>query len=355
MVILAVNPHYSHTKVALYDDYSSLWGESQYYTSMELELFPSIMQQEEFRAGRIMELIADKGDILSNIGVFVTVGGMLHPVDSGVYQISVEMVDDLLSCKYGESPMNLGAPIALRLANMAGARYAFAVDPPVVDEMTGMAHVTGLPDIRRKSIFHALNHKAVAAREADKLGKPVTECDFIVCNLDTTISVAAHHRGRVTDVNDIQSGSGPLSPRQAGNLPPLQLVELCFSGKYSLEELRIRITGAGGFVGHLGTDDFDEIVRRVRMGDRKFQSVFGAFVYQLIKQIGSIAAVMSGKADSIIVTGRMASNEYFMNILTDRVKWIAPVSCYPGSDDISALIDRVMRVMTGTEEIKTYA
>jgi butyrate kinase len=355
MVILAVSPHYSHTKVALYDNYSFLWGESQYYTSTELELFPSVMQQEEFRARRIMELIADKGDILSGIEVFVSVGGMLHPVDSGVYQISVEMVDDLLSCKYGESPMNLGAPIALRLANAAGARYAFVVDPPVVDEMPEMAHITGLPDVRRKSVFHALHHKAVTVEEAEKLGKPLSECDFIVCNLDTTISVAAHHRGRIVEVNDIQSGSGPLSPRQSGNLPPLQLAELCFSGKYSLEELRIRITGAGGLVGHLGTDDLDEIVRRVKMGDRKFQSVFDAFVYQLIKQIGSVAAVMSGRADSIILTGKMASNDYFANIITERVKWIAPVSCYPGSDDISALIVRVMRVMIGAEKVKTYA
>jgi butyrate kinase len=280
---------------------------------------------------------------------------MLHPVNGGVYQISVEMVDDLLSCKYGESPMNLGPPIALRLANLAGTRYAFAVDPPTVDEMSGVAHMTGLPDIKRKSIFHSLNHKAVAAKEAEKLGKPVSECNFIVCNLDTTISVAAHRHGKVIDVNDIQSGSGPMSPRQAGNLPPLQLMELCFSGKYSLEELRIRITGAGGFVGHLGTDDFDEIVRRVRLGDRKFQSVFGAFIYQLIKQIGSTAAIMTGRVDSIIITGGMASNEYFMDMITSRVKWISSVSCYPGSDDISALIDRVMRVMTGAEEINTYS
>ncbi|MDR1508949.1 MAG: butyrate kinase, partial [Synergistaceae bacterium] len=132
-------------------------------------------------------------------------------------------------------------------------------------------------------------------------------------------------------------------------------VELCFSGKYSLEELRIRITGAGGFVGHLGTDDFDEIVRRARMGDRKFQSVFGAFVYQLIKQIGSTAAIKSGRVDSVIITGRMAYNEDFMDMITDKVKWIAPVSRYPGSDDMSALIDRVMRVMAGAEEIKTYS
>jgi butyrate kinase len=280
---------------------------------------------------------------------------MLHPLEGGVYQISIEMVDDLLSSKYGDSPMNLGAPIAIGLANMAGCRFAYVVDPPVVDEMTGTAHMTGLKDIRRKSVFHALNHKAVAIKEAAKLGKPLSECNFIICNADTTISVAAHSKGRVIEVNDIQSGSGPMSPRQAGNLPSLQLVELCFSGKYSLEELRIRITGAGGFVGHLGTDDFEEIVRKVRSGDRKFQSVFESFIYQLVKQIGSTAAVLDGRVDSIVITGMMASNEYFQQILSERIKWIAPVDYYPGSNDISALIEGVMRVMTGAEEAKTYS
>ncbi|MDR3164462.1 MAG: butyrate kinase [Synergistaceae bacterium] len=354
MLILALSPHYDYTKVALFDSYDMLWSEKQRYTSAELEIFPGMAAQEEFRAGRIKELLLSKGEPLSKIGVFAAVGGMTRPLESGVYQISAEMVDDLLSCKYGESPINLGAPMAMRLANMAMARYVYTVDPPVVDEMTGTAHMTGLPDIYRKSVFHALNHNAVAAREADNIGKPLSECDFIVCNLDAAISVAAHAHGRVIEVNDVQSASGPMSPRQSGNLPPLQLIELCFSGKYSLEELRIRVTGAGGFVGHLGTDDFDEIVRRARFGDRKFQSVFDAFVYQLIKQIASTAGVLGGNVDRIILTGKMASNEYFTELLSERIKWIAPTALYPGHDDISALIGGVMRVMTGVEEAKTY-
>ena len=354
MLILALSPHYDYTKVALFDNYDMLWNEKQRYTSMELEVFPGMMKQEEFRSEKVKDLLVSKGEPLEKIGAFAAVGGMLRPLESGVYQISVEMVDDLLSCKYGESPMNLGAPMAMRLANTARARYAYIVDPPVVDEMTGEAHITGLPDIRRKSVFHALNHNAVAAREAEIIGKPLGECNFIVCNLATTISVAAHAHGRVIEVNDIQSGSGPMSPRQSGNLPPLQLIELCFSGKYSLEELRIRVTGAGGFVGHLGTDDFDEIVRRVRFGDRKSQSVFDAFVYQLIKQIGSTAGILDGNVDRIILTGKMASNEYFTGLLSERIKWIAPTALYPEHDDISALIEGVMRVMTGAEDVKTY-
>jgi butyrate kinase len=354
MLILALSPHYDYTKVALFDNYDMLWSENQRYTSMELEVFPGMTAQEEFRAERVKDLLASKGELIGNISVFVAVGGMLHPLESGVYQINVAMVDDLLSCTYGESPMNLGAPMALRLANIAMARYAYIVDPPVVDEMTGTAHMTGLPEIRRKSIFHTLNHNSVASREAVNIGKPLRECNFIVCNLDTTISVAAHARGRVIEVNDIQSGSGPMSPRQSGNLPPLQLIELCFSGKYTLEELRIRVTGAGGFVGHLGTDDFDEIVRKARSGDRKFQSVFDTFVYQLIKQIGSMAGILDGHVDRIILAGQMASNEYFTGLLTERIKWIAPTALHPGRDDISALVEGVMRVMTGTEDAKTY-
>jgi butyrate kinase len=354
MLILALSPHYDYTKVALFDNYDVLWSENQRYSSADLEVFPGMMQQEEFRTEKVKELLVSKGESLGKIDVFAAVGGMLRPLESGVYHISVKMVDDLLSCKYGESPMNLGAPMAMNLANAARARYAYIVDPPVVDEMTGTAHMTGLPEIRRKSIFHALNHNAVAAREAASIGKPLSECSFIVCSLDSTVSVAAHAYGRVIEVNDIQSGSGPISPRQSGNLPPLQLIELCFSGKYSLEELRIRVTGAGGFVGHLGTDDFDEIVRRARLGDRKFKSVFDTFIYQLIKQIGSTAAIVDGHVDRIILTGKMASNGYFTDLLSERIKWIAPTALYPGHNDISALIDGVMRVMTGAEEAKAY-
>jgi butyrate kinase len=354
VLILALSPYYYHTKVALYDNYDLLWSESQRYSSMDLELFPSIAQQEGFRSDRLKELLSEKGESLSAIGVFVSVGGMLRPLEGGVYNISAEMVDDLLSCKYGENPMNLGAPMAMSLANAARARYAYVVDPPVTDEMSRQARMTGFPDIRRKSVFHALTHKSVAASEAEKIGKPLAECNFVVCNLDTTISVASHSGGRVVDVNDMFSASGPMSPRQSGDLPPLQLVELCYSGKYSLEELRTRITGVGGLVAHLGTDDVGEVVRRVKAGDRKFQTVFDAFIYQLVKYIGASAAALDGKVDSIVIAGTLASNEYFLGTLEDRVKWIAPLSAYPGRDDISSLVRGVMRVMTGAEVAKTY-
>jgi butyrate kinase len=195
----------------------------------------------------------------------------------------------------------------------------------------------------------------VAAREAMNIGKPLADSNFIVCNLDTTISIAVHAGGKVIEVNDINSGSGPMSPRQTGDLPPLQLVELCFSGKYSLEELRIRVTGAGGFVGHLGTDDFDDVVRRVRSGDRKALAVFEAFMHQLVKYIGACAGILDGNVDATILTGLMAANEYFLQLLTKRIDWIAPIVIYPGADDLYSLIEAVLRVMKGVEAVKTYS
>jgi butyrate kinase len=353
--ILALSPYYNYTKIALFENYSLQWSEIQVYDPAELEVFPTIISQEEFRADKVKELLDSKGEPIDAIGAFVSVGGMLHPLEGGVYQINSEMIEDLLSCKYGDSPMNLGAPMANRLANMGGCRYSYIVDPPVVDEMSGIAHMTGSPDISRRSVFHALNHKAVAAREAMNIGKPLSDCNFIVCNLDTTISVAVHAGGRVIEVNDINSGSGPMSPRQTGDLPPLQLVDLCYSGKYSFEELRIRIIGAGGFVGHLGTDDFEEVVRRVKSGDRKAGAVFDSFMHQLVKHIGGCAGVLNGRVDATILTGLMAANEYFRQLLTERIDWIAPIVIYPGSDDIYALIESVLRVMRGVEVIKIYA
>ncbi|MDR1472750.1 MAG: butyrate kinase [Synergistaceae bacterium] len=355
MKILALSPYYNYTKVALFENYGLLWSEIQSYGPAELELFPNIISQEEFRAEKIKDLMNSKGEPINAVGAFVSVGGMLHPLEGGVYPINAEMIEDLLSCKYGDSPMNLGAPMANRLANMAGCRYAYIVDPPVVDEMSGIAHMTGFPDISRRSVFHALNHKAVAAREAMNIGKPLADCNFIVCNLDTTISIAVHSGGKVVEVNDINSGSGPMSPRQTGDLPPLQLLELCFSGKYSLEELRIRVIGAGGFVAHLGTDDFEDIVKRVRSGDRKAVAVFEAFMHQLVKHIAGCAGVLDGRVDSTILTGLMAANEYFRQLLAGRIDWIAPIVIYPGSDDIYALIEAVLRVMRGVEAVKSYS
>jgi butyrate kinase len=353
--ILAICPAFESTKVALYENYDHLWTEIQSYNASELEQFPNIVSQEDFRFGKLRELIDSKGERLNDIRAFVATCGVLHPIEGGTYIININMLQDLSSCKYGIIPANLGAPLAMRLASAAGSRYAYVVDPPVVDEMSEAARLTGLPDVSRWSVFHALNHRAVANREAVRLGKKITDCNFVVCHVDYATSVAAHAGGKIIDVNDVDNASGCMSLRQSGDIPPIALVNLCFSGKYSQEELTDRLQRSGGLMAHLGTDDFEEIIRRAKSRDRKTLHTYNAFLFQLAKQIGASAAALGGNVDSIIVTGRLAQYEDFRVQLSDMVSWIAPVAAYPGEDETLALVEGTIRVLKGEEEQKVYA
>jgi butyrate kinase len=215
--------------------------------------------------------------------------------------------------------------------------------------------MTGLPEVSRWSVFHALNHRAVAYREAANLGKNITDCNFIVCHLDDAISIAAHSGGKITDVNDLDSASGAMSLRQSGDIPPIALINLCFSGKYSKEELIDRVQRNGGLSAHMGTDDFEEILRRVDSGDRKAALVFNAFVYQLVKQIGACAAALGGNVDAVILTGRLSQYEGLFVKLGNAISWIGPVVAYPGEEETLALVEGVIRVLKGEENPKTYA
>jgi butyrate kinase len=353
--ILAINPALDSTKIALYENYDPIWIEIQSYEASDLEKFPNIISQEDFRVEKLKELLESKGERLSEIQAFVSVGGRLHPIDGGTYLINIDMLQDLLGCEYGESPSNLGAALAIRLASIVGSRYTYVVDPPVVDEMSETAHITGLPEVSRRSVFNALNQRAVAYREAANLGKDITECNFIVCNLDDTVSIGAHSKGKVVDVNDTDNASGAMSLRQSGDIPPAALVDLCFSGRYTKEEIKARLLGSGGFMAHLGVDDFEKIVKQVRGGDRKSYLVFEAFIYNVAKHVGACAAVLKGEVDAILLTGKIAANEYFCMQLSNRIGWIGPVVAYPGEDDTLALVEGVMRVMRGIEEAKVYA
>ncbi|MDR3320946.1 MAG: butyrate kinase [Synergistaceae bacterium] len=354
MRILAISPAADHTNVALYENYSHQWTETQSYDASELSAFPDIISQEEFRLGKLKELLDSKGERLNNIQAFVATGGLLHPVESGTYQINIDMLQDLSSAKYGECPANLGAPLAMRLANIAGSRYAYVVDPPSVDDMSEFAHMTGIPEVSRWSVFHALNQRAVAQREAKSLGKKIADCNFVVCHFDDVMSIGAHSGGRVVDVNDLGNGSGAMSMRQSGDMPPVALIDLCFSGRFSYAELRDRAFWSGGLAAHLGTDNIDEIIEHVKSGDRKWALGLNAYLHNITKQIGACAAVLRGKVDSIILTGSMAMSDYFCEQISQRVSWIAPVVAYPGEDDLLALVESTIRVMLGAENAKTY-
>lgn len=355
MKILAVIPGIDYTSVALYEEYNCLWGETLWYDEADLAGFPNLMAQESFRADGVLSLLDSKGERPGTIQAFVASGGLLHPVEGGVYPVNINMLEDLQGAEFGESPLNLGATIVSILAKKAESRYAYVVDPPVVDEMSEVAHMTGLPEVSYRSFFHALSQRAVARREAGNLGRPIADCNFIVCHFSDCISIGAHAGGKVVEVNDLNGASGPMSLRQSGDLPPLPLIDLCFSGRYTVDELKNRVLREGGLSALLGTSDFAEIVRRVRGGDRMSLLAFDAFVHRIVCNIGACAAVLNGRIDATILTGSLVVDEFFCRRLIDRIAWIAPIVAYPGENDMLALVEGALRVLRGAEEPQTYA
>ncbi len=363
MKILALNPGSTSTKVALFEDENGgaphgslreLWSETQRYDTDVIGRFPGIMEQEEFRLEEIRKCMDAHGTVLSELDAVVGRGGLLKPIESGTYEVNDAMLADLRSCRWGAHASNLGAPLAVRLADEGGCGKAYIVDPVVVDEMCPLARYSGLPEIERRSIFHALNQKAVARRAATELGKPYAECNLVVAHMGGGISVGAHEKGRVIDVNNALDGDGPFSPERAGSLPVGGLVKLAFSGKYELPQLLKMLTGKGGLVAHLGTNDLREVARRMDAGDEKARLLFEALAYRMAKEIGACAAALSGDVDAILLTGGLAYNERFTKLIGDRVSFIAPVKIYPGEDEMQALAEGTLRVLSGAELPRSY-
>ena len=354
MKILALNPGSTSTKVALFEDHTELWSETQRYDTDVIGRFSGVMEQEEFRLEEIRKCLAAHGATVADLDAVVGRGGLLKPIESGTYEVSDKMLEDLRACTWGEHASNLGAPLAVRLADEGGCGKAYIVDPVVVDEMCPLARYSGLPEIERRSIFHALNQKAVARRAAVELGKPYAECNLVVAHMGGGVSVGAHEKGRVIDVNNALDGDGPFSPERAGSLPVGGLVKLAFSGKYELPQLLKMLTGKGGLVAHLGTNDLREVARRMDDGDEKARLLFEALAYRMAKEIGASAAALSGEVDAIILTGGLAYNERFTKLIRDRVAFIAPVKIYPGEDEMQALVEGALRVLNGSEEARRY-
>lgn len=354
MKVLALNPGSTSTKVALFEDGREIWNETQRYDTDVLKEFGSIPDQMEFRLAEIEKSLAAHDTSPADLSAVVGRGGLLKPIESGTYEVNDAMLADLRTCRWGAHASNLGALLALRLAEAGGGR-AFIVDPVVVDEMDPLARYSGLPEIGRRSIFHALNQKAVARRAAAELEKPYEECRMIVAHMGGGISVGAHDRGRVVDVNNALDGDGPFSPERAGSLPAGGLVRLAFSGKYDLPRMQKMLTGQGGLVAHLGTNDLREVQRRKSQGDERAALVFKALAYQISKEIGACAAVLEGEVDVIVLTGGLAHSEEFTPLIRDRISFIAPVIVYPGEDEMKALADGAYRILSGEEEPKVYA
>lgn len=353
-LILAINPGSTSTKFALFEEDKLIFEKNLRHSVEETSGFIRITDQFAFRKDLIMNELKERKSDLSKIAAVVGRGGLVKPIESGVYRVNELMKKDLREGLRGEHASNLGALIAADIASMLPGAMAFIVDPVVVDELQDEARLSGHPEIPRVSIFHALNQKAVARAYAVSINKKYEDLDLIIAHMGGGISVGAHSKGKVIDVNNALSGDGPFSPERSGGLPSLQLAELCFKGKYSHSEIKSMLVGKGGMMAYLGTNDFREICGRADNGDEKASLVRNAAAYQVSKEIGSMAAVLKGKVDAIILTGGLANNDQFVNSIRSGVEFISEVKVYPGEDEMKALAFNGLLALNGEAEILEY-
>ncbi|MBN1479932.1 butyrate kinase [candidate division KSB1 bacterium] len=352
--IFVINPGSTSTKVGLYQNEKNLVTQNIHHSTSSLATYNSVMEQLDLRIRVVNNFIENKQIDLDTLDAIVARGGLLHPIPGGTFVIDHDILDDLRTCRFGTHASNLGALIAWHFSQMLN-KPAYIVDPVVVDELDDVARITGHPLLKRKSVFHALNQKAVARDAAKKIGKSYSSANLIVAHLGGGISIGAHHRGRVIDVNNALDGDGPFSPERSGTLPAGDVVKLCFSGTFSERELMDCIRGRGGLVALLGTNDMKEIRRRIaENGDAKAEMLYKAMAYQIAKYIGSMAAVLHGHVDVIVLTGGITFDDNFVKLITDFISFIAPVIVLPGEQEMQALAAGAIRVLRGEEKVKRY-
>lgn len=350
--ILALNPGSTSTKIAVFRNEEQVMEKVLRHSAEELAPFARVKDQLGFRKKVIEDALTESGAELSDFDAVVGRGGLLRPMAGGTYAINEKMIEDLNAGVSGEHASNLGGVLA---KDLAGEKIpSYIVDPVVVDEMEDIARISGLPEIERTSIFHALNQKATARRAAGEIGRSYEDLNIIVAHLGGGISVGAHKKGKVIDVANALHGEGPFSPERSGGLIADDLVKMCYSGKYTLEEMRKKLKGRGGIVAYLGTTDAREVEAMIEAGDQKAKLIYEAMAYQVSKEIGACAAVLSGEVDLIVLTGGIAYSVMMTDWIKQRVGFIAEVKIYAGEDEMSALAAGALRVLRGEEEAGKY-
>lgn len=352
-LILSINPGSTSTKLGLFDGDEVIVTENINHKIEEIEAHENILDQDRLRLEYILDFLKKNQIEIQMLKAVVGRGGLLKPIPGGTYLVNENMIKDIKKNKTEVHASNLGAILARQLAEKAGCP-AFIVDPVIVDELAPLARYSGMPGLERRSVFHALNQKAVAKKYASQSGKSYDELSLIVAHLGGGISVGLHHKGRVIDVNNALGGEGPFSPNRAGGLPSFDLVELCYSGKYSFAEIHERLLKKGGLAGYLGTNDLREVIKMTDKGNEEAAEVLKAMIYQIAKEIGSLAPVLEGKIDAIIITGGIAYSELVVKSLEKMVSFIGPVVIYPGEEELAALAAGAYRVITGEEKASIY-
>ncbi|MDF2592267.1 MAG: butyrate kinase [Clostridia bacterium] len=351
--LLIINPGSTSTKIAIFDNEKPVMETTLRHTDQELAPYNTVADQFEFRKNVILDTLNANGINITKLSAVVGRGGLLRPMEGGTYNVNEVMLNDIRIAAMGQHASNLGAFIAHEIAGQLNIP-SFIVDPVVVDEMDEIARISGMPELERISIFHALNQKAVARRAAKDLGKAYDELNLIVAHLGGGISVGAHKNGRVIDVNNALDGEGPFSPERTGTLPVSGLIKLCYSGKYTIDELKKKIVGKGGLVAYLGTNDGREVEAMIKSGNKEAELVYKAMAYQVAKEIGACAAVLEGKVDAVIMTGGLAYDKTLVGWIKERVEFISDVKVYPGEDEMIALAEGGLRVLRGEEQAREY-
>ena len=350
--ILAINPGSTSTKIAVYKNEDQLFTTSISHTPEELAGFKSVNEQFEWRKGLILKNLAENNIDMKKLSAVVGRGGVISPIESGVYEVNDDLIHDLLNARM-QHASNLGGLLARDIADSIGVK-SYIADPVVVDEMMPYARISGVPELPRESIFHALNQKAVARLFAKESDKKYEDLNLVVCHMGGGCTVSAHRRGRVIDTTNALDGCGPISPERSGSLPPGPLIRLCFSGKYTEEELLKLVHGKGGLYAHLGTTSVPEALDRIMAHDLHAMLILRAMCYSIAKEIGAMSVALKGDVDAILLTGGIAHSKRVTDFIADHVDSIAPIFVYPGENELKALSENALAVLRGERSVKTY-
>ena len=351
--IFTLSPGSTSTKLAVFDGEQQLFKANVRHDPDKLKTFQRVSEQKPYRVETILENLKEANIDIADMDAFAASSGGLVSTPGGIFPVNAKMIEDCSSGRLMEHPAILGAQIIDDFSKRTG-KPAYLVNPPDVDEFEDVARITGLKGVYRESHVHVLNQKEVAIRAAKELGKKYEECNFIVCHVGGGLSITAQKQGRIVDGNDVLNGSGPMSPNRSGTVPLLPVVKMCYSGKYTLEEMKAKISKTGGLASLLGTDDAMEINRRIDSGDKWAELVYRAFAYILAKEICSYACVLQGKIDAIVMTGGVSNDKGFIARIREYAGWLAPIIVYGGDFEMEALASGAVRALSGAEELKEY-
>lgn len=351
--VFAINSGSTSTKIAMFEGEKEIFSRNISHDAEKLKEFKEISDQLPYRKEMILNVLKEEGQTLEGVDAFSARGGGLVNVEGGVYTIGEKLLEHARECYTVKHPATLGAQLADAFSKEFGGA-AFVVNPPDVDEFQDVARVTGLKGVYRESRIHALNQKEIGIRFAAKQGKKYEDMNLIICHIGGGISVTAHRMGKMVDSNDIANGDGPMAPTRCGQLPVKDVVTMCYSGKYTEKEMREKITKTGGLVDHLGTSDAREVTAMIENGNKYAKLIYDSMIYEIGKTAGSMAAVLHGKIDGIVLTGGISHDKYVVEKLTEMLSFIAPVTVMAGEFEMEALAAGAIRVLSGEEEAKTY-